>query len=392
MHPRDRPVTRLLLAHQTAQPDALVETLAAAVVGIGGHDVALFLIDYGHAALAPRLAVRRPGSEPEVVSLDGSVAGRAFTSSTVVAAEHDDGWHVWVPVSEQSNRLGVLAMTLPRWDEEIEFLVTELGLAAAPLLLASAQYTDLPHLLRRRRDMDLAAEMQWSLLPPLSFAAAGMTIAGLLEPAYTVGGDCFDHAFNAGILDLAIFDTVGHGLNSAVLAALLVGAYRHSRRAGDDLANLATQMDAAVRIYPAQPAFATGILGRLDTTIGTFDWMSCGHPLPIVIRDGAIASEPSVRPGLPLGIGGLGPVVGDITRVTLQPGDGVLLYTDGVTECRMPDGTFFGEDRLRDLFAREHAAGASPHEVVRRLTRTAVEQSEGELRDDATMLYLRWEG
>ena len=206
MHSRDRPVTRLLLAHQAAQPDALVETLAAAVVGIGGRDVALFLIDYGHAALAPRLAVRRPGSEPEVVSLDWSVAGRAFTSSTVVAVEHEDGWHVWVPVSEQSNRLGVVAMTLPRWDDEIEFLVTELGLAAAPLLLASAQYTDLPHLLRRRRDMDLAAEMQWSLLPPLSFAAAGMTIAGLLEPAYAVGGDCFDYAFNAGILDLALFD------------------------------------------------------------------------------------------------------------------------------------------------------------------------------------------
>lgn len=392
MHSRDRPVTRLLLAHQTAQPDAFVETLAAAVVGIGGRDVALFLIDYGHVALTSHLAGLRPGSEPEVASLDGSMAGRAFTSSTVVAAEHQDGWHVWVPVSEQSNRLGVLAITLPRWDDQIEFLVTELGLAAAPLLLASAQYTDLPHLLRRRRDMDLAAEMQWSLLPPLSFTAAGMTIAGLLEPAYEVGGDCFDYAFNAGILDLAILDTVGHGLNSAVLAALMVGAYRHGRRAGDDLANLATRIDAAARIFPAQPAFATAILGRLDTTLGTFDWMSCGHPLPIVIREGAIVSEPSVRPGLPLGIGALGALLGDITRVNLQPGDGVLLYTDGVTECRMPDGTFFGEDRLRDLFAREHAAGASPHEVVRRLTRTAIEHSQGDLRDDATMLYLRWEG
>ena len=151
-------------------------------------------------------------------------------------------------------------------------------------------------------------------------------------------------------------------------------------------------MDAAAGMFPVQPAFATAILGRLDTTLGTFDWMSCGHPPPIVLRDGAIMSEPSGRPGLPLGFGALGPVVGNITRVSLQPGDGVLMYTDGVTECRMPDGTFFGEDRLRDLFAREHAAGASPHEVVRRLTRTAIEHSQGDLRDDATMLYLRWEG
>ena len=59
----------------------------------------------------------------------------------------------------------------------------------------------------------------------------------------------------------------------------------------------------------------------------------------------------------------------------LQPGDGVLIYTDGVIDSPMPDGASFGEDRLRDLFAREHAAGASPQEVVRRLVRTAVEHS-----------------
>ena len=51
------------------------------------------------------------------------------------------------------------------------------------------------------------------------------------------------------------------------------------------------------------------------------------------------------------------------------------LYTDGVTDAACPDGSFFGEERLRDLLAREHAAGDSPQEVVRRLTRTAIEHS-----------------
>ncbi len=388
----DRPVTRLLLAHQTAHPDAFVESLAAAVEGIGGRDVEFLMIDYAHVALTASRDDPTSGAEPAAASLDGSMAGRAFTSSTVVATERDGGWHVWVPVSEQSNRLGVLAMQLPRWDEEIEGLVTELGLAVAPLLLASAQYTDLPHLMSRRHDMDLAAEMQWSLLPPLSFSAAGMTIAGLLQPAYEVGGDCFDYAFNDGRLDFAVVDTVGHGLNSAVLAALMIGAYRHGRRAGDDLADLASRIDAAARAYPGHPAFGTAILGRLDTWDGTMTWMTCGHPLPIFVRNGATLSEPDVRPGLPLGMGDLGPVVGDIVQVVLQPGDGVLFYTDGVTDSRMPDGTAFGEDRLRDILAREQAAGANPHEVVRRVIRTAVEHSEGDLRDDATMVYLGWKG
>lgn len=388
----DRPVTRLLLAHQSAQPDAFVDSLATAVEGIGGRDVEFLIIDYAHVALTPFPGGPNPDREPVAASLDGSMAGRAFTSSKVLATERDGGWHVWVPVSEQSNRLGVLAMQLPRWDDEIEFLVTELGLAAAPLLLASAQYTDLPHLMRRRQDMDLAAEMQWSLLPPQSFAAAGVTVAGLLEPAYEVGGDCFDYAFNAGLLDFAVVDTVGHGLNSAVLAALVIGAYRHGRRAGDGLAGLATRIDAAARTFPGHPAFGTAILGRLDTDDGTLSWMTCGHPLPIFVRNGATLLEPDVTPGLPLGMGDLGPVVGDIAQVRLQPGDGVLFHTDGVTDARMPDGTPFGEDRLRDILAREQAAGASPHEVVRRVIRTAVEHSEGNLRDDATMVYLSWQG
>jgi serine phosphatase RsbU (regulator of sigma subunit) len=297
-----------------------------------------------------------------------------------------------VPVVEQSNRLGVLAMTLPRWDEEIEFLCTELGLAAAPLLLASGQYTDLPHLLRRRKDMDLAAEMQWSLLPPLSFAAAGVTIAGMLEPAYHVGGDCFDYAFNAGRLDFAVLDTVGHGLTSAVLAALLVGAYRHGRREGDGLDLMASRIDAAARTFPGPSPFATGILGRLDAASGKLSWLTCGHALPIVVRDGTPMDEARVKPGVPMGMGALASVVGDIVETELQPGDGVLIYTDGVTDSQMADGSPFGEDRLRDLLAREHAAGASPHEVVRRLLRTAVEHSATNLRDDATMVYLRWDG
>jgi serine phosphatase RsbU (regulator of sigma subunit) len=342
--------------------------------------------------LTPHPDVLPHGREPEIASLDGSMAGRAFTSGTPLAAQRDDGWHVWVPVSEQSNRLGVLAMTLPRWDDEIEFLCTELGLAAAPLLLASAQYTDLPHMLRRRKDMDLAAEMQWSLLPPLSFAAAGVTIAGLLEPAYQVGGDCFDYAFNAGRLDFGVLDTVGHGLSSAVLAGLLVGAYRHGRREGDDLELMAARIDAAARIFPGPPAFATAILGRLEAATGRLSWLTCGHAPPIMVRDGTIMDQPHVQPGVPLGLGALASVVGDVVAVDLQPADGVLIYTDGVTDSRMPDGSAFGEERLRDLFAREHGAGASPQEVVRRLLRTAIEHSAANLRDDATMVYLRWDG
>jgi hypothetical protein len=102
------------VANQTANPDSFVETLAAAVEGIGGHDVELLLIDYAHVALTSMPRVANSGAEPKVVSLDGSMAGRAFTSSSAVAVQRDDGWGVWVPVTERSSRIGVLAMQLPR--------------------------------------------------------------------------------------------------------------------------------------------------------------------------------------------------------------------------------------------------------------------------------------
>jgi serine phosphatase RsbU (regulator of sigma subunit) len=386
-----RPIGRLLLAQQTAEPDAIVETLMTAAAAMHAWDCVLYLLDYEHITLMPHPDVLPHGERPAVATVDGSMAGRAFQSGTVLAAQRDDGWHVWAPVTERTNRLGVLAMTMPEWNDQLEYFCTELGHAAAYLLMASAHYTDLPHLLRRRKDMDLAAEMQWSLLPPLSFASGGTSLAGLVEPAYEVGGDCFDYAMNHRVLDLAVFDAMGHGVTSAVLASLLIGAYRHGRRAGDDLPELATAIDAVTRTFPGPATFATAVLARLNIESGVLSWLSCGHPHPLIVRGGAMLPATEITPGLPLGLGALGAVVGTITDVALEPGDGILLYTDGVVESRDPDGEFFGEQRLHDLLAREHHAGGPPSEVIRRLVRSTVAHAQTRLRDDATMLYLRWD-
>ncbi|MFN2518204.1 MAG: PP2C family protein-serine/threonine phosphatase [Jatrophihabitantaceae bacterium] len=382
----------MLRASQTAPPDELVDTLATAVAGLGGSDVVLYLVDYAHVALMPHPDELPHGEKPQVATVDGSMAGRAFVSGEAVASEREDGWHVWVPVTERVNQLGVLSMTLPAWNADIESFCIELGVAAAHLVITSADYTDLPHLMRRRQDMDLAAEMQWSLLPPLAFATDTLTVAALLEPAYEVGGDCFDYAFNAGVLDLAAFDAVGHGLASAVLASLLMGAYRHGRREAQSLHQLVKSIDAAVRECSGRAPFATGILARVDVPTGHLTWITCGHPQPIIVRRGSTLAEVNVRPALPLGLGCLAEVVGDLIEVDLEPGDGVLFYTDGVIEARSTDNEPFGEERLRDLLAREHLAGGPPQEVVRRLVRSALNHTGAPLRDDASMLYIRWDG
>lgn len=388
---KNHPLARLLRAQQDAEPDALAETLTAAVAAIGGHDVVVYLIDYEHAMLVPHPDVLPHGQRPEVASVEGTMAGRAFTSATCQSAQRDDGWHVWIPMRERANYLGVVAITLPEWDEDLEEFCADLGLAAGNLIMAGARYTDLPHVLRRRKRMDLAAEMQWSLLPPLSFDIKGTALSGLVEPAYEVGGDAFDYAYNRGVLDVALFDTIGHGVGSATLAALAVGAYRQSRRRGNDLPDIARDVDAAVRSYPGRRVFTTALLARLDTRSGTLVWITCGHPQPVFTRAGTCLPENrDVVPGVPAGLSDLGRVIGSYNETALEPGDGVLFFSDGVVEARDAHGQPFGDDRLRDLLAREHRANLPANETVRRLVKASMEHAGRQLHDDATMLYLRW--
>lgn len=390
---KDHPLARLLIAEQQAAPDSIAETLTAAVGSIGGHDVVVYLIDYEHAMLLPHPDVLPHGDRPEAASLEGTMAGRAFTSATCQATRRDDGWHVWTPIRERANKLGVVAITLSEWNDELEHFCLELGLAAAQLVMSSALYTDLPHLLRRRKRMDLAAEMQWSLLPPLSFEINGTTLSGLVEPAYEVGGDAFDYAYNGGTLDIALFDTIGHGVRSATLAGLVVGAYRQSRRLGADLPDMARAIDEAVRSFPARPVFATVVLARLDVASGALRWITCGHPQPILTRDGnCLPDDPDVVPGVPAGLGDQGELIGSQNETALQPGDGLLLFSDGVVDARNPAGEPFGNERLRDLLAREHRSELPVQEAVRRLVRSSMDHSGSRLQDDATMLYLRWTG
>ena len=114
-------------------------------------------------------------------------------------------------------------------------LCDDLGLLVGHLTHTAGRYTDLIELRRRRRPMNLAAEMQWDLLPPLSFASPDLAIAGLLEPAYFVAGDAFDYSLNGDILGFAIIDAMGHGVSSTLASTLALGAFRYGRRRNLDL-------------------------------------------------------------------------------------------------------------------------------------------------------------
>lgn len=389
-----RALSRLLRDAQTSSPEDVVATLVRGARTLSGRDLVLYLIDYEQQVLQPTPDRLGHGEHVAPATVLGTMAGRCFATQALLEAPLDDGCvQVWVPVTERAERLGVLALRVDRLDEEGREFAEELGMLAALLVLASSPYTDRYVLQRRRTDLNLAAEMQWSLLPPLTFACGGTTVAGLLEPAYEVGGDCFDYALNGDLLSVAVFDAMGHGLPSSVISSLAVGAYRHSRRTAVPLQDLFSTMDHAVAGLMGD-TFVTALAAELDVRTGRLRWTAAGHPSPVVVRGGRVLPEAQQVPSLPLG---LGLVANDEVTVpaeiALQPGDRVLLYTDGVVEARSPQtGEEFGLDRLMDLFVRESGSGLLPSEVLRRLVHACLEFQGGRLRDDATLLLLDWTG
>ena len=242
---------------------------------------------------------------------------------------------MWVPVTEGSDRTGVLALTVPRAGEEIIGACETLGRLAGYFIATQARTTDLYNLHRRRRSLSLAASMQWDLLPPLVLKTPLISVAGLLEPAYEVGGDCFDYALNNDQLNVAIVDAMGHGVSSSLIATLAVGSYRHDRREGRRLDDIHAHLDAALTSQFPDTSFATGQLAQIDIGTGTMTWTNAGHPVPLLIRNGRVVSGLECRPTPPWGLGSTftPDERATIATIALEPGDSVLFYTDGVIEA-----------------------------------------------------------
>jgi serine phosphatase RsbU (regulator of sigma subunit) len=292
-------------------------------------------------------------------------------------------------VVEQTTRTGVLVITVAEAGEAVLAQAEMLGVFAGLVVAAAARVSDVPYVRRRGRAMSLPAGMQWDLLPPLSARTGGALIAGVLEPAYDIAGDAFDYAVSGGDLHFAILDGLGHGISSTMLTGLAVGAYRHARRDGAPVAGMHAAIDAALAGYYGDDSFATGVIARLATGAGRLEWSCAGHPRPMLLRGRKVVAELSCDAVLPFGLGDGAPktVVQD-----LEPDDAVLLYTDGVTEARTPDGELFGQERLVDLLEREAASGQAGEELLRRLVQAVLDHQSGGLRDDATLLLVQWTG
>ena len=327
-------------AHLSA-PEDLGRVIAEEARRIGVDSLVIYVVDYEQRTLVP---VPTPDAgESEPLSIGGTVAGRAFANTAIFDVEGDagDGRRLWMPLLDGTERIGVVRLTVAGAGPVDKRLVAACERYAhfiALLVVSKSAYTDFFELLRRTAPMTLASELVWELVPPLVLASEGFVLSAVLEPCYDIGGDAFDYALDRGVLHFAVFDAMGHGLRAAGMASRALSAYRHSRRNGDGPAAAYASIDAALAGQEELTSrFVTALIAELDLATGALRWVSAGHPAPLLVRDGRFIKSLDVAPSPPLA---LALATGTPTegREALEPGDMVLLYTDGLTEARRPGG------------------------------------------------------
>ena len=243
-------------------------------------------------------------------------------------------------------------------------------------------------------EVDAARRIQMGLLPDPNEALGHdrrFSVAAFLEPARTVGGDFYDcFMVDARHLVFVVADVSGKGLAAALFMAAAKSHIKSAALRESEIGEaLTSAQDEIMRENPEQ-LFVTAFAGWLDVQSGMLEYANAGHEPPFRRPPDKAPERLGVSGGPPLCV--VDDYVHPTYRAQLEPGETVIVVTDGVTEAMNPSHEFFGMDRLRatlSWFSRE----ALPEEMTRKLKDDVRKFAAGaEPADDLTLLVVRWEG
>jgi phosphoserine phosphatase RsbU/P len=236
-------------------------------------------------------------------------------------------------------------------------------------------------------ELDLARTIQQGLLPNDLPSQGWFRAAGSSITSRQVGGDYFDvHPAGPDAFACVIADVSGKGVSAALLAALLQGAFLLASEGPAQIEDVMSSINRFLTERAKGEKYATVFYCTVDRS-GELRWSNAGHPKPILVRaNSELTSLDST--GLPLGM--LEVASYEVKSLQLQPGDKVVLYSDGLSEAESEDGEFFDRKHFRETLRANASLGCV--EFHAKLVEAVEDFSEGaELADDITTLVLEYQ-
>ncbi|GAB2616885.1 phosphatase [Paractinoplanes abujensis] len=363
---------------RAAAPDRLPEVVADHLrTWFPVKAVELLLSDLTLSALWPVM-------EPEAPA-GGPLEQRCFGSQQPVT---DNGSRrLLLPLTTWGDRLGVLRLDLTdTLTSELAAEITNIADELALALRAADKDTDRYRQVVRRQRLTMAAELQWDLLPGRSLSGERFRLAGQLDPAYAMFGDHYDWALTDDRLTLTVLNGHGDGIEAALLTTIAVNAMRNARRSGAGIVEQAELASDAIYSRSGGAAHVATLLLEVDLAGGTIEAVDAGSPRALIAREGGITAV-SLEQQLPLGM--FGDSRYETQKVQLEPGDRLLVVSDGVHAATPGGRAPYGETGL--LTALRRTRLQPPSEAVGTVIRALREYHDGDdQEDDAVIVCLDW--
>ncbi|MGB2671366.1 MAG: SpoIIE family protein phosphatase [Candidatus Acidiferrum sp.] len=238
---------------------------------------------------------------------------------------------------------------------------------------------------RMEEQINIARDIQQALLPRNFPDHPHLAVAGCNYPCLSVGGDYFDvFPLDNDRTAFLIADVSGKGLGAALLTTMLQGALS-AMTLGTDPARVFTHVNRFLCDHAEVGRYATMFFGILDGE-GHLEFINAGHPSPFLLRHG-VAHEPFSEGSYPVGL--VPEAEYAVARLKLEPGDTIVLFSDGVTEAMDPNEELFGVPRLREVLTGQTQC---PLDQLQKCVLEAVENfARGASQaDDLTLLIVRY--